>query len=354
MTDPLHYMKRAIAIGMQGRWTSPPNPWVGCVIVNQGKIVGEGYHRKAGEPHAERLALDEAGSFASGSTAYVTLEPCAHYGRTPPCVNALIEAGVKTVYVALEDPDPRVKGKGIKQLRDAGINVHVGLGSELAEESLRPYLHQRKNGRPYCVVKSAISLDGRIAAKDGSSQWITGEEARRNAHELRAESQAILIGSGTAIADKPKLTVRHIDLPEHFRQPLRVLLDSRGRVSPTDFHGNLVFTTQTHHQKEWESNGAEVHVMESIELKKVVQILNDKGVLQLMIEGGQTIYTSFLREGLVDQLAVYIGACLLGPAGIALHHLNIPSINHALRLQLLKKQQLGQDIRLDYLCLQES
>jgi len=233
------------------------------------------------------------------------------------------------------------------------MNVHVGLGSELAEESLRPYLHQRKHGRPYCVMKSAISLDGRIAAKDGSSQWITGEEARRNVHELRAESQAILIGSGTAIADKPKLTVRDIELPDQFKPPLRVLLDSRGRVSPSDFQGDLIFSSKVHHQKDWEASGAEVHVMESINLKKVLKILNEKGVLQLMIEGGQSIYTAFLREGLVDQLAVYIGACLLGPAGIALNDLSIPSINEALRLKLLKMQQLGQDMRLDYLCLQE-
>lgn len=347
-------MQRAVTLGTQGRWTAPPNPWVGCVIVKNSQIIGEGFHRHPGDPHAEIYALKQAGDGARGATVFVTLEPCAHYGRTPPCANALIQAGIKDVYVALEDPDSRVSGKGIHMLKEAGIDVKIGLGRDLAEDSLRPYLHQRKKGRPYCVVKSAISLDGRIAANDGTSQWITGDEARKNVHELRAESQAILIGSGTAIADKPRLTVRNVPLPQHFKQPLRVLLDSRGRVSPKDFQGDVVFTSQTHHQKEWETSGAEVHVMEEIDLGRVLDVLNKKNVLQLMVEGGQNIYTAFLREGLVDQMAIYVGACLLGQSGFGLNELKIGSMNEAIRLQLMRKQQLGQDLRLDYLCLQGS
>jgi diaminohydroxyphosphoribosylaminopyrimidine deaminase/5-amino-6-(5-phosphoribosylamino)uracil reductase len=354
MTEHLNYMKRALTLGSKGRWTAPPNPWVGCVIVRNSHIVGEGYHHKAGEPHAEIHALKQAGHLARGAAMYVTLEPCAHHGRTGPCAAAIIEAGLGVVYVALEDPDSRVKGKGIQSLREAGIHVNLGLGSELAEESLRPYLHHRSKGRPYCVVKSAISLDGRIAAKDGSSQWITGEEARRNVHELRAESQAVLIGSGTALADKPKLTVRGISLPDQFKQPYRVLLDSRGRVSPTEFQADIVFTSQNHFCKEWEASGAETHVMQQIDIPSVLEVLHKKGVLQLMVEGGQNIYTAFLRDGLVDQLAVYVGACLLGQTGKPWNDLMVPSINDALRLKLLRKLQLGQDIRLDYLCLQES
>lgn len=354
MSKLLHYMRRAIELGEKGRLTAPPNPWVGCVIVKNGHIVGEGFHRKAGESHAEVHALNQALAEAAHSSVFVTLEPCAHYGRTPPCVEALVKAKVKEVYVALLDPDPRVSGKGIHFLKAAGIDVHVGLGKDLAEQSLRPYLHQRKLSRPYCVVKTAISLDGKIAAPDGSSQWITGDAARRNAHELRAESQAILIGSGTALADKPQLTVRNIPLPEGFEQPMRVLLDSRGRVSPNDFQANIVFTTGTQGQKKWEAQGAEVHVMPKIKLEKVLQVLNEKGILQVMVEGGQGLNTSFLSEGLADQLTVYLGACLLGHSQFSFNDLKIGSINTAKRLQLLRVHQLNQDLRLDYLCSQES
>lgn len=353
MSNLLQYMRLAIELGEKGRLTAPPNPWVGCVVVKNGQIFGEGFHRKAGEPHAEVHALNQAMSEAENSTVFVTLEPCAHHGRTPPCVEALVKAKVKEVYIALQDPDPRVSGKGIQFLKDAGINVQVGLGKELAEQSLRPYLHQRKLGRPYCVVKTAISLDGKIAAPDGSSQWITGDAARRNAHEMRAESQAILVGSGTVLADKPQLTVRNIPLPDGFEQPMRVLLDSRGRVTPKDFQANLVFTSEAHYQKKWEAQGAEVHVMPQIELEKVLQILNEKGILQVMVEGGQGLNTSFLSEGLADQLTIYLGACLLGHSQFSFNDLKIGSINTAKRLKLLHVHQLNQDLRLDYLCSQE-
>src|SRR5256886_11759118 len=198
-------MAAAVARGEQGRLTAAPNPWVGCVLVRDGEIVGRGFHRAAGEPHAEALALAQAGGRARGATAVVTLEPCTHFGRTPPCTPALVEAGVARVVVAVLDPDPRVSGRGVEELRAAGVAVDVGVGAAEAEASLRPYLHHRRTGRPLCLLQAAVSLDGRTAAADGTSQWITGPEARADAHRLRAESQAVIVGAGTALADRPSL-----------------------------------------------------------------------------------------------------------------------------------------------------
>src|SRR5436190_7060794 len=221
-------MARAVAVGEQGRRSAPPNPWVGAVVAVDGRIVGEGFHEHPGAPHAEVRALAVAGDAARGATVVVTLEPCSHHGRTPPCADALIGAGVRRVVVALEDPDPLVHGRGIQRLRDAGIDVVVGVGADVARSSLAPYLHHRSTGRAFCLAKVATTLDGRIAAADGTSQWITGEAAREDAHDLRAECQAIVVGSGTALADHPALTVRGV--PDAPITPLRVLLDGRGRV----------------------------------------------------------------------------------------------------------------------------
>src|SRR2546421_3538656 len=210
-------MAAAVALGEQGRLTAAPNPWVGCVLVRDSEIVGRGFHRAAGEPHAEALALAQAGGRARGATAVVTLEPCTHFGRTPPCTPALVEAGVARVVVAVLDPDPRVSGRGVEELRAAGVAVDVGVGAAEAEASLRPYLHHRRTGRPLCLLKAAVSLDGRTAAADGTSQWITGPEARADSHRLRVESQAVVVGAGTALADRPALTAR-LDPPAP-RQP---------------------------------------------------------------------------------------------------------------------------------------
>src|ERR1700733_11932243 len=191
----LFFIRWAIQLGERGRHTAPPNPWVGCVIVKGGSILGEGYHEATGAKHAEVMAIEKAGVLARGATAYVSLEPCPHQGRTPPCVDALIKAGIQQVVIPLLDPDPHVSGKGVARLKKAGIEVVVGIGQEEAARSLEPYLFQRVTKRPFCVLKSAISLDGRTAAADGSSHWITSDEARQDVHRLRAESQAILVGA---------------------------------------------------------------------------------------------------------------------------------------------------------------
>ncbi|MCA1842078.1 MAG: bifunctional diaminohydroxyphosphoribosylaminopyrimidine deaminase/5-amino-6-(5-phosphoribosylamino)uracil reductase RibD, partial [Actinobacteria bacterium] len=268
-------MAEAVALGERGRLTAAPNPWVGCLIVSAGgDIVGRGFHQRAGEPHAEVNALREAGDRARGGTAYVTLEPCAHQGRTPPCAPALVEAGVSRVVIAVLDPDERVAGRGVDILSAAGITVAVGPGAEAAARSLQPYLHHRRTGRPLCVLKTAASLDGRTAAADGTSQWITGPEARADAHRLRAQSGAVIVGAGTALADHPTLTFRNLDFGDGPTppQPLRVLLDAAGRVPATGplfdptLAKTLVLSTEAatpEIKRAWKEAGAEVEELPS-------------------------------------------------------------------------------------------
>src|SRR5207302_10151497 len=213
-------MQRALDLARRGWGRVAPNPLVGAVVLAGDRIVGEGYHAEYGGPHAEVVALEAAGARARGATLVVTLEPCAHHGRTPPCVEAIIEAGIARVVIGVEDPDPNVSGKGIAALREAGIDVEVGVLAEEVAAQLAPYLKHRTTGRPWLVLKLAASVDGRTAAPDGSSEWITGDEARTDAHRLRAESDAVIIGAGTVRADDPSLTVRHVE----GRDPLRVVL----------------------------------------------------------------------------------------------------------------------------------
>lgn len=357
-------MRRAIALGEAARLVAPPNPWIGCVLVRDGVIVGSGQTQAAGSHHAEVMALKEAGDRARGSSAYVTLEPCSHYGRTPPCCDALIKAGVGKVVVAVTDPDLRVAGRGIAALRAAGIEVEVGIAADEVERSLRAYLHQRRTGKPYCIAKAAVSLDGRLAAADGSSRWISGPEARRDAHRLRAESQAIIVGSGTAIADQPALTVRDWTAPTV--TPVRVVLDARGstpvggpladaKLAPT-----LIVTTDKANSdwmKAWRDVGAEVIEVAAasddqdygVDLEATLRLLAQRGVVQVLVEGGARLHTRLFLGGLIDQLTVYVGPCLLGNQGLPfLPDLAVPTIASAPRLKLLASQPFGDTLRLDY------
>jgi diaminohydroxyphosphoribosylaminopyrimidine deaminase/5-amino-6-(5-phosphoribosylamino)uracil reductase len=343
------FMRWAIQLGEQGRCTAPPNPWVGCVIVKN----GERFHEAPGKKHAEIMAIEKAGSRAKGATAYVSLEPCAHQGRTPPCVTSLIQAGIGKVIVPLLDPDPQVSGKGIRLLKQAGIEVVVGVAKEEAQSSLAPYLFQRTRQLPYCVLKAALSLDGRIAACNGSSQWITGEKARENVHLLRGQSQAIIIGAKTALKDKPQLTVR---VGNHPRQPLRVLLDLKGQVSPegpladATLAPTLVFTGSTFARKKWEKKGIEVMEQSSWELKEVLAELGRREVIQVLVEGGGNLYTNFLKGKLVNRMVLYMGNCLLGDQGIPfLPNFPVSDISHAARWHLEGVQRFEQDVRLDFL-----
>ncbi|HYH52273.1 MAG TPA: bifunctional diaminohydroxyphosphoribosylaminopyrimidine deaminase/5-amino-6-(5-phosphoribosylamino)uracil reductase RibD [Acidimicrobiia bacterium] len=358
-------MGAAVAEGERGRLTAPPNPWVGCVIVDSGgEIVGRGFHRRAGEPHAEIHALGEAGDRARGGTAYVTLEPCAHHGRTPPCAPALVEAGVHRVVVAVVDPDDRVAGRGVEILRSAGVDVAVGVGVEAAARSLAPYLHHRHTGRPLCLLKTAASLDGRTAAADGTSQWITGPEARADAHRFRAESGAVVVGAGTAVADHPALTFRDLQFEDGLipDQPLRVLLDAAGRVSATGalfdptLAPTLVLTTEAadpETRRAWKEAGADVEDVPAahggIDVRAALMALGRRGILQAMIEGGATLHGAFLRGGLVDRMVVYTGGVVLGAGGRPLFAGPGPAtLEDASRWRLAGVHQLGRDARLDW------
>ncbi len=311
------FMRYALALGQKGRLTTPPNPWVGCVVVKENVIVGEGFHKAPGEPHAEIEALNAAGSTAKGATLYVTLEPCAHAGRTPPCTEALIKSGVCRVVIPFLDPDPNVSGKGVEALRQAGIEVEVGVCEAEAKEYLAPYLHHRKTGLPYCVLKMATSIDGRLAAADGSSKWITGEVARHDVHILRAASGAIVVGKKTAEIDRPQLTVRGLEVPH--QTPLRVVMGS--------------------------IEGYDLAWTESIE--SLLKELGSRGILQVLIEGGAELHTAFLP--FAQQCIVYIGNCLLGPQGLPLFSaLQIENMQEAHRWHLADVSRFEDDVRLTY------
>jgi diaminohydroxyphosphoribosylaminopyrimidine deaminase / 5-amino-6-(5-phosphoribosylamino)uracil reductase len=357
------FMDRALARGETARRRTAPNPWVGALVVRDGEVVGLGATQAPGGAHAEVDALREAGDRARGATVYTTLEPCAHHGRTGPCVVALAEAGVTRVVVALVDPDPQVAGRGIAQLRDLGVSVDVGIGADAAARSLAPYLVHRSLGRAFTVVKTAMSLDGRIAARDGSSQWITGAASRADAHRLRAESQAIVIGAGTALADRPRLTVRDADGPVH-AQPLRVLLDATGRV-PADgplfdpeLAPTLVVTTEhspDDAQRAWLAAGAKVLTVPAaatgtgVDLAATLEVLAGLGVLQALVEGGAALSGSLLDDGLADRLVTYVAPTVLGRDGRPALDLAGPArIADASRWCLVDVARVGTDVRLEY------
>ncbi|EPP34432.1 riboflavin biosynthesis protein RibD [Chlamydia ibidis] len=320
----LFFMRRAIEVGEKGKISAPPNPWVGCVITKNNKIIGEGYHRAQGEPHAERNAIHSATSSLKGAHVYVTLEPCAHYGHTPPCVDLLVKSKVAAVNVAVIDPDERVAGSGIAKLRKAGIVVHVGVGRKEAEDSLRSYLYQREHKQPWVVIKTAASIDGQVSDQDGCSQWITCSKAREDVGKLRAFSQAVIAGADTIISDNPYLTARYPDGSLYPRQPLRVVLDSKGRV-PLDsriFHGppeSLYVTTEACplvHLESIKNLGVSTLVVKrtpsGVDLSEVYSHLAKRNILQILVEGGSTLHTSFLNSGLVHSLVLYHGNKILG------------------------------------------
>lgn len=322
-------MARAVARAEHSRLLAPPNPWVGAVLVTADGTSFEGSTRRPGGRHAEIEVLARAGRRAAGATLHVTLEPCAHHGRTPPCAEAIVAAGVARVVVAVADPDRRVAGQGIETLRRAGIEVRIGPGAEAVEAQLAPYLTQRRTGRPLVVLKLAATLDGRVAAPDGSSQWITGPEARADAHLLRAHSDAIVVGAGTVRADDPRLTVRGVEAPDGapVREPLRVVL---GRAPA----------------------GAAVHPCLELdgEPAAILDRLGERGdVLQVMIEGGAGVAGAFHRAGLVDRYVIYLAPALLGGAdGRPLFDgPGAPTIGDLWRGRLESVRQVGDDLRLE-------
>ncbi len=346
-------MARALQLAERGLWTTSPNPRVGCVIVRDGFIVGEGWHEKAGEPHAEVHALRDAGEQARGATAYVTLEPCSHYGRTPPCAEALIAAGVSRVVAAMRDPNPLVAGKGLAMLEAAGIETACGLLENEARELNIGFVSRMTRGLPWVRLKVAASLDGKTALNNGVSQWITGPEARRDGHAWRARACAILTGIGTVRDDDPSLTVRDVVTT---RQPLRVIVDSK-LETPLDakiLRGGPVLIAAAvnleNRAKLLLDAGAEVVVLPNpqgkVELRDLLQALAKRGINEVHAEAGFKLNGSLLREGLVDEFLIYLAPCLIGHDAAGLFNLPaLTSLDGKQRLQIRDLRQVGADIR---------
>jgi diaminohydroxyphosphoribosylaminopyrimidine deaminase/5-amino-6-(5-phosphoribosylamino)uracil reductase len=347
------FMARALRLARKGLYTTTPNPRVGCVIVKDDAIVGEGWHARAGEAHAEIYALNAAGELDRGATAYVTLEPCSHHGRTPPCADALIESGVARVVAAMRDPNPQVGGSGMEKLRAAGIACEEGLMEAEARELNIGFVSRMTRGRPWVRLKVAASLDGKTALNNGRSQWITGPEARRDGHAWRARACAILTGAGTVRDDDPRLTVRDIDTD---RQPLRVVVDSH-LETPTTARilegGNALVVAASEDAAKTaalRAAGAEVIVLPNsqgkVDLVRLLQALAERGVNELHVEAGHKLNGSLLREGLVDELLIYFAPTLLGSGREMFPLPELTDLAGRRDLKIVDLRRVGADIRI--------
>ena len=347
-------MTRALQLAQKGLYTTHPNPRVGCVLVKEGQIVGEGWHEYAGGPHAEVNALQQAGDKAKGSTVYLTLEPCSHHGRTPPCSLALIEAGVSKVISAMQDPNPLVAGSGLSQLRDAGIEVVTGLLEDQARILNQGYIKRMQRGRPYVRHKLAMSLDGRTAMASGESKWITSASARDDVHRYRAQSDAILTGVGTVLADDPSLTVR---IEGHERQPLRVVVDTNLSMSPEakmlQLPGKTLVLTCSENEaarEALEKAGAEVKTMPycatQVDLSSVLDQLGDMEINEVFVETGATLSGAMLRDGLSDEMIIYVAPTLMGDNARGLFRLpELENMSQKIDLDIIDVRMVGKDMR---------
>lgn len=356
-------MAQALRLAEQGLYGTSPNPRVGCVLVRDGDVVGTGWHRRAGEPHAEVHALREAGEAARGATAYVTLEPCSHHGRTPPCAEALVEAGVARVVVAVQDPNPQVAGEGIARLRAAGIAAESGLMETAARELNAGFFARMTRGMPWVRSKIAMSLDGRTALGNGKSQWITGDAARQDVQCWRARSCAVLTGINTVLADDARLNVRGITPPltrggqEGLRQPLRVVLDSQLRI-PLEARvliggGVLIYTAMRDAEKSaaLEQAGVSVCVLPDgkgqVDLPAMLRDLAQRGCNEVLVEAGSILNGALLRTGLVDELLLYVAPQLLGDAARGMAQLGeLTSLDQRVNLKWQDVRQVGEDLRI--------
>ncbi len=347
-------MAQALQLAERGIYTTSPNPRVGCVLVRNGIVVGEGWHERAGEPHAEALALRAAGTAARGATAYVTLEPCDHHGRTPPCSEALIAAGVARVVVAVQDPNPLVAGLGIAKLRAAGIEVESGLMEPDARSLNIGFFARMTRGTPWLRSKIAMSLDGRTALANGTSQWITGAAARQDVQHWRARSCAVLTGIGTVLADDARLNVREIQTS---RQPLRVVLDSRLRIPLTArilLSGNVLVYTAAHNAGKsvvLAAAGAIVCTLPDgngqVDLAAVLDDLAKRGCNEVLAEAGSTLNGALLRAGLVDELLLYVAPQLLGDSARGMAQLGeLTGLDQRINLKWQDVRQVGNDMRI--------
>lgn len=358
----IRYMARALELARKGIYSAHPNPRVGCVIVRDGQIVGEGWHARAGEPHAEVHALRQAGDKARGATAYVTLEPCSHHGRTPPCADALVEAGLGRVVAAMQDPNPEVAGRGLLRLVAAGIATQSGVLEAEARALNKGFLKRMEKGLPYVRVKLAMSLDGRTAMASGESQWITGPEARSAVQRLRARSSVVLTGADTVLTDKARLTVRPDELGlsaeltalAALRPPLRVLIDGRLRVpldAPFFQAGPALVATlaAASARSRYREEGHEILAMTDssghVDLHKLLGELAARGVNDVLVEAGPRLAGAFTRLGLVDEFQIFIAGKLLGSSARPLLDLPLTQMSEALELNIIEMRAVGNDWR---------
>ena len=351
-------MALALSLGQRGQGCVWPNPAVGCVIVQGSRIVGRGWTQPGGRPHAEAMALEQAGDLAQQATAFVTLEPCAHHGATPPCAEALIAAGIARCVVAIVDPDPRVSGKGIFKLQEAGIEVSVGCQAHEALAAHRGFLSRLQSGCPRVTLKLATSLDGRIATASGESQWITGVESRRDVHGLRARHDAVIVGGGTARADNPSLTVRGLNLE---RQPVRIVASRHLDFDSPALQANrdtaplwLCHAPQTRVNGAWKTQcdallQVPLAANGQLDLAALMQALGARGLTSVLCEGGGQLAASLLRAELVDDVILYTAGLALGADGLAgLGDLALSHLHLAPRFELISARKIGQDIRQDW------
>ncbi|MEE2656486.1 MAG: bifunctional diaminohydroxyphosphoribosylaminopyrimidine deaminase/5-amino-6-(5-phosphoribosylamino)uracil reductase RibD [Chloroflexota bacterium] len=355
----MQYMQRAIELARNTLGSTSPNPAVGAVIVSNGAVVGEGWTQPVGGPHAEVIALERAGKAARGATIYTTLEPCCHSGRTPPCTTALMQAGIAEVRVAILDPDPRVNGGGIAEMENAGLKVSLGLCAEDATEIVEGYLHRTTTGRPFLIAKFAMSMDGKIATSTGESHWISGTAARQHVHTLRESVDAVMVGVGTVLVDDPQLTARDEKNQPLPRQPLRVVVDSSGRVESRSklFTGPgkvLVVTADVDDVTETALRGVGADVVRlpdgdgRVDLGALMQILAERGVNSVLVEAGGTLLASLIEQGLVSKIEAIIAPILIGgrAALTPVEGDGFKHIEDALRLENVTVGRLGDDIHI--------
>jgi diaminohydroxyphosphoribosylaminopyrimidine deaminase/5-amino-6-(5-phosphoribosylamino)uracil reductase len=366
MNHKSYYMKMALREAKKGLFTTTANPRVGCVLVSRGRIVGKGFHKRVGEPHAEVFAIDNADDYTQGSIAFVTLEPCSHTGKNPPCANALIKAGVKKVIVCNEDPNPLVAGKGLEKLKAAGIKVKTGVSHKKGQQLNIGFFHRMKTGFPFVRLKMAQSLDGRTAMKNGDSYWITGKYARSDVQYWRARSHAVLTGIDTVLLDDCRLTVRAEELPKKYKklpndfkhyQPMRVVLDTHLRM-PLDAKilssvgRSVIMTSSTDTSKieQLQEQGVEVVKIpknkDKLDLDSVLKWLGDEQINELLVEAGATVAGAFIQQKLVNQLILYTAPVIMGSNARPLFEINIEEMDKRLHINDFTIKQMGKDWRM--------
>ncbi|MBF0097541.1 MAG: bifunctional diaminohydroxyphosphoribosylaminopyrimidine deaminase/5-amino-6-(5-phosphoribosylamino)uracil reductase RibD [Magnetococcales bacterium] len=362
MTQDQHYMGQALRLARRAQGHTRPNPLVGCVLVRQGQVVGKGYHRQAGGAHAEVWALQQAGEQARAATAYVTLEPCSHFGRTPPCADALIRAGITRVVVAMTDPNPRVAGRGMQRLREAGIAVTEGVCAAEATEMNQPFISWITRGRPLVTAKMAASLDGKTATHTGESQWITGAVARQRVQRMRAEQDVVLTGIGTVLADDPRLNSRirggrdpiRVVVDSHLRTPLSAAIVTASEQAPLWIACTTeVDDVQRHAWRRWEENGrvrlipCRPTATGQVDLQDLMEQLGQREILSVLVEAGARLTGGLFAAGLVDRLALFLAPCLLGGEGALLAGMGVARLHEAWRVRQWRMTPVGEDLLLE-------